>query len=230
MMDDTRGRAVTSVAGAAIATRGHDGLGTWEFFLEEFFVGILLSFLHAVVQVERHVRRLVRDFHQCAPSIVTQLTSIFPKFEEPLSKHFNESGSFDSREDSSVSTNGLSETSTDMVREAILHEQEKSMNDDDLLTSMKLSFPSPAEGLAGTATTRDEWGHFADFREELADEACFIPSCAGAVASRPPTATPAPLMTAIAQPQQGLQGLSALATLPEECDDDDEEEDSDWSF
>ncbi len=67
-----------------------------------------------------------------------------------------------------------------------------------------------------TEEDEDGWGHFADFRDELADEASFIPSCSmmplrnGSVAAVhvPPSC------------------VTALETLAEE----DDEEEEDWSF
>ena len=67
-------------------------------------------------------------------------------------------------------------------------------------------------------TTRDEWGHFADFQDELADESSFIPSCRV-------TLTPDGRRSSITTTT--LQTLSEV--VEHDCDDDDVEEEE-WSF
>lgn len=63
------------------------------------------------------------------------------------------------------------------------------------------------------------WGHFADFRDELADESSFIPSC-----SVMPLRTRA--VAAVSVPSPGVTTLETLAEGREEDDDAGE----DWSF
>ena len=65
----------------------------------------------------------------------------------------------------------------------------------------------------------DGWGHFADFRDELADEASFIPSCS-VMPLRPRT------VAAVAAPPSCVNTLETLAEGREE----DDEAEEDWSF
>jgi hypothetical protein len=224
-------KSMSSMGGRGEGQSQSTKVGMLEYIAEEFFLGYLLSFLHVVAQVERLVRRLILDIDNWKSSIFTLLFLFAPKFEEPLR-----------RDESSVAT--FSTSNSMLLRHAILQEQEKCMNEESdlLLTASTTITHLPSSSSSTTLESsnnnntgmKDEWGHFADFQDELADEACFIPSCAvGATKSLtllPPVATIAstPLMVGVvAQQQQGLHGgLTGLATLTEE----DDEEDEDWSF
>ena len=65
----------------------------------------------------------------------------------------------------------------------------------------------------------DSWGHFADFQDELADEASFIPSCS-VMPMRSRTET------SVAASPSCITTLETLA----ECREEDDEGEEDWSF
>ena len=63
---------------------------------------------------------------------------------------------------------------------------------------------------------RDEWGHFADFQDELADESSFIPSCRVSLN---------PVARRSSHNKSSLQTLTEIAEDDNVDDDDMEEED-----
>eukprot|EP00536_Pseudo-nitzschia_multiseries_P002455 jgi/Psemu1/5610/gm1.5610_g len=67
----------------------------------------------------------------------------------------------------------------------------------------------------------DDWGHFADFQDELADESSFIPSC-----STSPLRSRSMRLSAVTTPSCA----PTLETLAENQEEEDDEAREDWSF
>ena len=67
---------------------------------------------------------------------------------------------------------------------------------------------------------RDEWGHFADFQDELADESSFIPSCRVSLN---------PVARRSSHNKTSLQTLTEIAE-DDDVDNDDMDEEDQWSF
>lgn len=109
-----------------------------------------MSLLHSIVLVKAGIRMLLDEAKHYVGNVVGfLLDSIFAK-----------------------NVNGLYE---DLVPEDILHSNTTPhVQSDDQTPDPPLS---PARLTRATSTdSKDEWGHFADFQEELADKQSFIPS------------------------------------------------------
>jgi len=171
--------------------------------LDDVFLGYM-SLLCLVVAVERRVRGV---FHEVG-NFFGALTTAF-HFEEPLERQ----PVADNHRGSLI----FCTSSQSMIHETMLEVQEKSK--EELLTPLKLVTPAPSLASSDDGSTddaspaKDEWGHFADFQEELADESSFIPSCSKVPARR----------------RSNLDSsLSCLAPLAEVGEDEEDEED--WTF
>lgn len=169
-----------------------------------------MSILFLLVNMERQVRSLFRDIHHWVENVWETLRANAFQFEEPLERRPSEHCS----SDRFPSDANISSSLPIMMQE----QRDDVSSSQELLTPLKLVPPAATE----TSSGKDEWGHFTDFQEELADESSFIPSC-----SRFPPPPPRSSLQKLSS-----SGLTPLAEVQEKEGDDDEEEDEDedWSF
>lgn len=218
-----------------------------EALVEDLLMGYL-SFLHVFLFVERKLRILFQDMMQCLDKVLSSLSNAI-HFEEPIdhtmmdmSLHDHAATPQDSLSSHSLQGNGssllmprngstASSTMADHVRYDMLYElqrHELEMRDEAhhvpetetsaALTDEDVIIPS-TNGSQQATTAKDEWGHFTDFQEELADESSFIPSC------RRPAFLPEE------DSRIFVATSTALETLAEITEDNEEEEDEGgWSF
>ncbi|KAL3914969.1 MAG: hypothetical protein SGILL_005866, partial [Bacillariaceae sp.] len=159
-----------------------------ETVIEDVFLGYM-SILLLVVNMHRQLKSLLLGMKSLVGKAWDSLSHLY-HFEEPLERQPCQG----------------SNSSNDSV----MH---KSNSEELLLTPLKLVAASKQEA----GGSKDEWGHFADFQEELADEASFIPSCSRIPAGRSTLRKPS---------------TSGLAPLAEVHEDDHEEavEEEEWCF
>jgi hypothetical protein len=109
-----------------------------------------------VIVVERHVRRSL----QLLREVVTSWSDAI-RFEEPIDRTcLHECGP---SRDSLVVADDLDQTTTSTTTQS-----------DEVKGSLRTANESSGQQ---NDVERDEWGHFADFQDELADESSFIASC-----------------------------------------------------
>jgi hypothetical protein len=191
-----------------------------EYIIEEVCLGYL-SLLLLVVNMERLLRSLFREFQRVVGDAWEALCTYSFQFEEPL-----ERGIVKSRGDENFPLHSAQPLSfllpaverTFKQSNTTMHQLDQQEEDDVILTNPH-ALHTPLKLITPVATTctesvmgNDEWGHFADFREQLADESNFIPSCSSALRSSLQNGS-----------SSGLTPLTEVA----EADADEEE---DWSF
>ena len=169
-----------------------------ESLVEDLMLGYL-TFLHVFVIAERHVRgsfRMLRDM------ISSWLNAI--QFEEPIDRsHMHDAADLIDEDSAQQADNDLKQTTS------------KSSNQQDDQA------PSAADTTVQRSdSVRDEWGHFADFQDELADESSFIPSCRVSLN---------PVARRSSHNKTSLQTLTEIAE-DDDVDDDDIEKEEEWSF
>jgi hypothetical protein len=109
----------------------------------------LMSILHVVILVESNIRTFIDEANHHVGSVFGFLLStILP----------------------SNSTPPIIENHVKSLSEKVQQAMDDEPEPDELLTPARVT---PAV----SADSKDEWGHFADFQEELADENVFLPSC-----------------------------------------------------
>ncbi|KAG7349260.1 hypothetical protein IV203_011857 [Nitzschia inconspicua] len=172
-----------------------------ESIIEDVFWGYI-SLLLLVVNMERQVRNLCREIQSIMGYAWEVLRANSFQCEEPLERRVAyHKYDFPSNKDIPSGQ----ETMKEQEGQDVGDEQTK-----ELLTPLKLVTTDYTE----TSLGKDEWGHFADFQDELADESSFIPSCCHV----PP-------------PRSSLKKGSSFTLAPlaevQEGEADDEE---DWSF
>jgi hypothetical protein len=177
-----------------------------EMIIEDVMLGYM-ALLMLGVNMHRQVTSLLRNLKSFLGTTFQFISDLY-HFEEPIE-----------RPATRTSSNLLQEqpyfTSLNDTRD--MHE---SRSEEDLLTPFKLVTPPSS---ATQSEARDEWGHFADFQEELADEKSFIPSCSRLSSSPSRRGT---------LKKASNTGLATLAEVREDDfeERDDEEEEEDWSF
>jgi hypothetical protein len=156
-----------------------------ESIIEDVFWGYL-SLLLLVVNMDRQVRSLLREIQLFIGDAWEELRTLSFHFEEPLvgrnaKGHGNESILHYATP--TLRSSFLAMES--MVHQSIatMQKEDQKVEDEDFLTNPEVSFTplklitTVTNSDTKSTTGSDEWGHFADFQEELADESRFIPSC-----------------------------------------------------
>lgn len=163
-----------------------------QYFLEDILLGyIVVPFLQLTISIERYLRSMLASMF--APTSSFQQETINSDGEE----HYS-SSIVNLRQgllDGNANYSGPSEA-------VCCYSSSSSSSDDD-----------------NAESEHDGWGHFADFRDELADEATFIPSCS-------PRSLRTQAMAAVAVPPSCVTTLETLAEVREEDDDAGD----DWNF
>mmetsp|Transcript_13040 Transcript_13040/g.36708 ORF Transcript_13040/g.36708 Transcript_13040/m.36708 type:complete len:343 (-) Transcript_13040:1279-2307(-) len=158
---------------------------------------LLVPFLNFTIRIERFARSLLNEVqcNQGFPPSNFLVTSSIAREEKPID--------FDGKElgDSLANICTNAETLEDN-EDTSCHSSTSFSTDDDNLES-----------------DQDEWGHFADFHEELADESSFIPSC-----TKSPLRGRSLRLSTVTPPC-----IATLGTLTESQEEDDETRE-DWSF
>jgi hypothetical protein len=175
-----------------------------EVLIEDLILGYL-TFLHIVIIVERHVRGFLRTMWGLMSSWSDAL-HLDEMFEEPIDRTYM-------MEDSNPTTDGSS-IYYEPDSTAIMSEDSNTTVDQTTVFELQQNHEhNPANDDA----VKDEWGHFADFQDELADESSFIPSCRVKL-----------------NPDGRKSSITAttLQTLTEIAEDDDDGDDNEeeWSF
>lgn len=201
----------SSTAAEPLTKEEHTGVGGLESIIEDVFLGYM-SILFLVINMERQVRSLFREIHCIVGYVWETIRANAFQFEEPLerSRASRSSGLFPANDSIPRSLSALDQMVLNQQQRATTSEEQRddlSSSNQELLTPMKLADTS-------SHSSKDEWGHFADFQDELADEASFIPSCC----RLPP-------------PRSSLRKSSTSGLAPlAEVDGDDNEEEEDWTF
>uniref|UniRef100_A0A7S4ANN2 Uncharacterized protein n=1 Tax=Pseudo-nitzschia australis TaxID=44445 RepID=A0A7S4ANN2_9STRA len=167
------------------------------YILEGILLGhIILPLLHFTIIIERRVRsffwklRCTIEFH-------------FPILSAPSSTFQQEPINFEGKELCSLlASSYMKQESIEDNEDTCCYSSSSSSSDDENIER-----------------DQDEWGHFKDFRDELADESSFVPSCTASPLPRRPMATSALSPSCIA----------TLEALTEGQEEDDEVRE-DWSF
>jgi hypothetical protein len=206
--------AAPSSSEASSSSSNGTETNTLGLLFEEIFFGYM-SLIYLVVNVERKFWSMCYGVQYRVESLFDSFNSAF-KFEEPLETRLVEE--YDDGV-SSLSFQYAAKAMDDLeVYQAVMVEQENV--GDEFLSPLKLVSPETDSSLTSSSTSsysdertavKDEWGHFADFQDELADESGFIPTC-----SRNPHRSSIKVSS------------STLETLAEEVREDGEEED--WNF
>jgi hypothetical protein len=190
----TRETATSTADTSSIASTHPDRIGSvTQCFLEVILLGyIVVPFLQLTISIERYLRSMLASMF--APSSSFQQETINSDGEE----HYS-SSIVNLRQgllDGNANYSGPSEA-------VCCYSSSSSSSDDD-----------------NDESEQDGWGHFADFRDELADEATFIPSCS-------PRSLRTQAVAAVASPPSCATTLETLAEVREE---DDDAGDDDWNF
>lgn len=167
------------------------------YILEGILLGyIILPLLHFTIIIERRIRSLFWKL-RCNTEF------LFPILLAPSSTFQQEPIDFEGKELCSLLASSYMQ-------------QEAMEDNEDACCYSSSSSSSDNENIE---RDQDEWGHFTDFRDELADESSFVPSCTASPLRRRPMATSAVSPSCIAT-------LEALTEGQEE----DDEATEDWSF
>lgn len=168
-----------------------------QYLLEVIFLGyVVVPFLHLTITMERYLRSTFGDIHRNAGFVLASIYAPSSSVsQEPITM---ERGQVQQQQQQQHRTDSHEDF---YGAEAILSCSSSSSSDDN------------------TEEDEDAWGHFADFRDELADEASFIPSCS-MMPLRNRSVAP------VHVPPSCVTGLETLAEGREEEDEAEE----DWSF
>jgi len=168
-----------------------------ESLVEDLMLGYI-TFLHIFIIAERHVRG---TFQMLRDMVSSWLNAI--QFEEPIDRSHMDGTDLIGDHSVRGADKNLGQTTT-----------ESSNQQDDQTTS------ADSTAIQRSEAVRDEWGHFADFQDELADESSFIPSCRVSLN---------PVARRSSHNKTSLQTLTEIAE-DDDIDDDDMDEEEEWSF
>ena len=197
-----------------------------EYLMEDVFMGHVSLFCLVVTLLEQHMRSFFSGVQNHVGHFLRLLSSMW-EFEEPIDTSLRSSivpQTLETAIFQHESESAFGALADFVIHQAMLKEQEKAK--DELLTPLKLVDAAPSKPTEDTIpkqrgnSVRDEWGHFADFQEELADESGFIPSC-----SKNPHRSSRSIYRA---PSSSTNTLTPLTEVHEE--EDEEEEEDNWSF
>eukprot|EP00529_Nitzschia_sp_RCC80_P031126 CAMPEP_0113489560 /NCGR_PEP_ID=MMETSP0014_2-20120614/26591_1 /TAXON_ID=2857 /ORGANISM="Nitzschia sp." /LENGTH=363 /DNA_ID=CAMNT_0000383299 /DNA_START=255 /DNA_END=1343 /DNA_ORIENTATION=+ /assembly_acc=CAM_ASM_000159 len=166
-----------------------------ESLVEDLMLGYI-TFLHIFIIAERHVRG---TFQMLRDMVSSWLNAI--QFEEPIDRSHMDDTDLIGGHSVRGADKDLGQTTT-----------ESSNQQDDQTTS------ADSTTLQRSDAVRDEWGHFADFQDELADESSFIPSCRVSLN---------PVARRSSDNKTSLQTLTEIAE-DDDADDEDMEEEEEW--
>jgi hypothetical protein len=167
-----------------------------------------ITSMHPVVILLGYI---VVPFLQLTISIERYLRSIFASLFAPSSSFQQETINSDGEE--------LYSSSIVNLRQGLLDGNAIYSGPSEAVCCYSSSSSSSSSDDDNTESEQDGWGHFADFQDELADEASFIPSCSV-------RALRSQAVSAVAGPPSCATTLETLAEVREEDDDAGE----DWIF
>ena len=199
--------ASTSIAvNSRAVSRHRDDYGSgMQYILEGILLGFLIvPLLHIIATVERYFRSLFMDLQRNAGFLFASLFAPSSFQQEPIDMNGEQP---------------CSSLAKPMHQELVDDEDYSGSPEEETLCCYSSS-SSSSDNDGNIESEQDGWGHFADFRDELADESSFIPSC---------SASPLRTRSAVAAVPPSCVASSTLDTLAEGREEDDDTEE-DWSF